>query len=214
MTITQNHIVEFSALAASVIFWKDIRKSKLRWLPYFLLFILTVELIGNYYRKVPYANTRLYNFTIPVEYLFYIFLFWLHGRKHLKIFARYAAILLAAGTVFYFIVLPLSTLHTVVLLGGQVFVIICFCIYIYEQFQNSEEEEYLLKNYFFWLAAGLFLFNLGDFSYFLMLPVITNNGWDKTDQLFGAINHSLLLLLYLSFIVSILIYRKYKRTNA
>lgn len=213
MTITQNHIVEFLALTTSVICWKDIRKTKLRWLPFFLLFILIVELTGNYYKRVPYANTRLYNFTIPIEYLFYLLLFWLNGERTLKIFSKSAALMLVAIALFYFIKLPLIILHTNVLLSGQIFVIICFCIYVYEQFQNSEEES-LLRNYFFWLSAGLFLFNLGDFTYFLLYPVINANGWDKADSLFKAVNHSLLFLLYLSYIISIVVYKKYKSSNA
>jgi hypothetical protein len=213
MNITQNHIAEFSALAISIIYWKDIKKGNYRWLPFFLLFILLVELTGNYFRKVPYANAQLYNFTIPLEYLFYLFLFWLHGGKILKPFSKSAALFLALIALFYLIKLPLIILHSYVLITGQAFVIISCCIYIYEQFKSSIEDS-LLKNYFFWLCAGLFLFNLGDFTYFALYPIIHENKWDTADFLFSTINHSLLLLLYLSYIVSIIAYKKYKSGNA
>lgn len=213
MTITQNHIAEFLAFVTSIIFFNSVRRGALKWLPFFLFFILVVELTGNYFRSVPYANTRLYNFTIPIEYFFYIYLFQLHGNKYLKIFCNYAAVLLCAVIIFEFFRLPLVLLHSNVLLAGQSFVIICFCIYLYDQFKNGEEES-LLKNYFFWLASGLFLFNLGDFTYFVLYPVINTNHWDKADSLFSAVNHNLLLLLYLSYIISILVQKKYKSDDA
>ncbi len=213
MTITQNHVVEFLAFSTSIIYWKYIKKGSYRWLPFFLLFILIIELIGNYFHKVPYANSTLYNFTIPAEYSFYFFLFWLHGNKPLKLFSKISSIILLLTSLLCFIYQPFKILHSYALLSGQSCVIICFCIYIYEQFQKSTEES-LLKNYFFLLSSGLFLFNLGDFTYFVLYPIINANKWDKADLLFGAINHSLLLLLYLSYILSIVIYKKYKWNNA
>lgn len=209
MNITQNHIAEFLALAVSVIFWKDIRSSKLRWLPFFLFFILLVELTGNYFRKTPYANMMLYNFTIPVEYGFYLFLFGLHGNKTMKIFCRFAAIILLTVTLFYFIAYPFKMFHNYVLLCGQALVIICCCIYFVKQFKSAEENN-LLHNYFFWLCSGLLLFNLGDMSYSLFLPVIQANEWDNFNFLYKSINNNLLLLLYLSYIISIIIYKKYR----
>ena len=50
--ITQNHIAEFSALLASLIFYKQLSKGRLKSLPFFLLFILITELAGSYVRRV------------------------------------------------------------------------------------------------------------------------------------------------------------------
>lgn len=208
MTITQNHIAEFLALVTCVIFWKDIRSSKLRWLPFFLLFILLVELTGNYFRRIPYANMMLYNFTIPLEYGFYLFLFGLHGENTMKLFCRFAGLTLLTATLFYFITQPFKLFHNYVLLCGQALVIICCCIYFVDQFKKAEEKS-LLHNYFFWLCSGLLLFNLGDLCYSLLIPVIKAGGWDKFDSLYKSINNNLLLLLYLSYIVSIIVFKKY-----
>ena len=208
MTITQNHIAEFLALATSVIFWKTIRKSKLHWLPFFLLFILLVELIGNYLKKIMYANIILYNFSIPFEYFFYTFLFWLQGKNFLKEFTKFCAVILGIVSLFFFFYQPITLLHSYVLVTGQVCVIVCSCIYLYEQFQNPETES-LFKNYFFWLSSGLLLFNLGELSYFLLYTVIHSKGWDKLNLLFKAVNNNMLLLLYLSYVICIVVYKKY-----
>ena len=172
MTITQNHIVEFSALTASVISWKTLKKGKLRWLPFFLLFILLTELLGNYFHRVPFANAKLYNFSIPLEYAFYLFLFFLHGQKMLKIFSLLSMIVLIANAGISFYTQSFSALHDNVLLTGQISVITSSCIYLYEKFQHPVEES-LLQNYFYWMVSGLLLFNLGDFTYFSLFPKIT-----------------------------------------
>ncbi|HKO82934.1 MAG TPA: hypothetical protein VJU78_21150, partial [Chitinophagaceae bacterium] len=106
---------------------------------------------------------------------------------------------------------PLTEFHINVLIAGQVLVIVSSCIYIFQLFVDSEEES-LFKNYFYWLMSGLFLFNLGDIIYFVLLPVISMKNWDQLDHLFKAINNNLLLLLYLSYTVSIFIFTKYYRS--
>ncbi|MBP6024701.1 hypothetical protein [Ferruginibacter sp.] len=212
MTITQNHIAEFLALSVSIISWKSLKKGKLRMLPFFLFFILTIELIGNYFHKVPYANAKLYNFTIPVEYSFYLFVYFQHGQKILKTFSFLSLIVLFTSCCINFYTEPFYSLHDNVLRIGHISVIVCSCIYIYEKFQNPTEES-LLQNYFYWLMSGLLLFNLGDFTYFNLFPKIQLSNWDKSDELFESINNRLLLLLYLSYIIAIIVYNKYKSNN-
>jgi hypothetical protein len=210
--ITQNHIAEFVALLVSIICFQTLQKGKLKSLPFFLLFILMVELSGSYLRRILHLpNTWLYNLSIPVEYIFYLFLFWLHGQKLLKRITIIGVIILTIVTIFYFFILPIKTLHSNVLLTGQVFVIISTCIYIYEIFQSADDQP-LYKNSFFWLVSGLFLFNLGEVSYFVLYPSIHQNGWDSFDSLFRLINNNLLLVLYLSYIIAILICKKYEAT--
>jgi len=207
LTITLNHIAEFSALVVSLILWKYIKKGKLKSLPFFLLFILLVELTGNYLQKKMFANVRLYNISIPIEYGYYFFLYYLHGGKTLRLFIKWSSFVLIAITGICFVKLPSTFFHSYVLVAGEVFIINGSCIFLYEQFQNTEDES-LLKNYFFWLSSGLLLFNLGELAYFLFFPLIHANKWDRFDFLFKQINNSLLLLLYLSYILSIVVYKK------
>lgn len=207
LTITVNHIAEFSALVTAILFWEAIKKGRLKSLPFFLLFILLVELTGNYLRKKMYPNVGLYNCSIPVEYCYYFFLYYLHGSTFLKLVSKFAVTALVAVALFYFFYLPGSYFHNYVLVAGQALVIVCSCIYLYEQFQNPGEQS-LLKNYFFWIVAGLLLFNLGELTYSIFYPVIHANKWDRFDIVFKKTNNSLLLLLYMSYIISIIVYKK------
>jgi hypothetical protein len=209
--ITQNHIAEFLALLTSLIFFGSLKKGKLKSLPFFLLFILLVELTGSYLRRVAHTgNTWLYNLSIPVEYSYYLYLFWLHGRKGVKRFVSGGIVLFWVVVIFCFFSQRINVLHDYVLVTGEILVIITSCSYIYELFQSNEETS-LFRNYFYWLVAGLLLFNLGDVIYFVLYPVIHEKKWDRFDLIFKLINNSLLLLLYLSYIISILVLRQNQR---
>jgi hypothetical protein len=206
--ITPNHIAEFLALLTSIIFYRSLKKGKLKSLPFFLLFILLIELTGRYLRKELHVpNTGLYNFSIPVEYSYYLFLFRLHSRQSFKKFYVYCILLLFVLALYYFLATPLIEFHSYVLLAGQIMVIAASCLYIYQVFSSNDELP-LYRHYFFWFVTGALLFNLGEFSYFLLYPSIHKSGLDNFDHLFRLINNNLLLLLYLTYIICILMYRK------
>lgn len=213
MKITHNHIIEAIAFVVSLIYWKDIRKGHLKVLPFFLFFILCVELLGTYFKSVPYANTKLYNFSIPIEYFFYLLLFHLHGGALQRKYIVVAIIGFSCLTAYYFITLPIHVFHSKVLLCGTAMVVVASCIYLYEKFRSVEENS-LLSDPFFWIATGLLLFNLEDFAYFFLYDMINLNNWDRYDQWFKAINNSLLILLYLSYIVAIVICHKNQSRHA
>lgn len=212
MSITFNHIAELAALATSIFYHKKIKGGELNSLPFFLAFILAVELIGTYLRSIAHTNIQLYNISIPVEYCYYFFLYFRHGQKLLKKVAVCMGIAIIAIAMVSFLVLPGTRFHNYVLIAGQVFAITCSCIYFFEQFR--EEEEPLLQRHFFWLASGLLLFNLGEFVYFIFFPIISANKWDTFDILFKATNNSLLILLYLSYMIMIITYKKTELIDA
>ncbi|MFT3703482.1 MAG: hypothetical protein QM802_13990 [Agriterribacter sp.] len=202
------------ALLTGIIYWSHLKDSKLFWLPFFLAFILFVELSGSF---LPYYlnldNAILYNCSIPLEYLFYSYLFYVHGSLHLKKSVVLGSKLFCIVALFYFVKIPVTIFHYLVLMIGQVLILIYCCLYIYERFIELEGAP-LIKNYFFWIVAGLLLFNLGDFSYSLVFPLIRDKNWDDLGLLFKSINNSFLFLLYLSYIIAIIICKKYPHYNA
>lgn len=207
--ITQNHIAEGAALVVSLLCWPKIKKGKLKTLPFFLAFILLVELTGSYLsRVIRINNVWLYNFSIPLEYAYCFFLFWLHSGQLLKRIIQFCWVILLAVGVYYFIKEPINQFHSYVLVAGELLVVMSFCIYIYKLFDEAEDFP-LWKRYFFWMASGLFLFNLGEMVYFVLHPLIRSNDWDRLNFWFKTINNNLLLFLYLSYAISCLIYYKY-----
>lgn len=212
--ITKNHIVEFAALLVSIIFYNSLKDGKLKTLPFFLAFILSVELIGSYLiRGLGENNVWVYNVSILIEYLYYLYLIQIHGGKLVRVFVFIAYAAFIGVSAYYFATKSIFEFHTNKLITGQLLVILACCLYIYELF-NRDYEESLFKNYFFWIFSGLFLFNLGEVVYFILLPVIKENNWDKFDIFFMSINSTLILLLYVSYIIAIFVLKRRYGKNA
>src|SRR5687768_888985 len=69
---------EIGALLICLVFFRNIRQTTLKWLLPFMLFIVAVELTGRYVKRElgeMELNQAIYNISIPLEYLFYAFIF-------------------------------------------------------------------------------------------------------------------------------------------
>ena len=200
-----NIYFEIAALLTSVIFWSKIKNSRLRWLLPFLLFIVMVELIGRYIRKELHTpNAWLYNISVPVEYLFYAFLFApFYKRKFSSIAVRLFLILFPiwclANILF---VQGFYNFNTNFLKAGSFFMIL-FCFLFFVELLMSEELINPFRQPVFWIACGLFLFNAGEFTYntFFDLMILK---WESTEKLFQQINNNLIFVLYSSIIIAII----------
>ena len=68
---------EILAFITSAVFLFKANNRSLRWFPFFLFFIVAVEFTAMYIRQVLHQpNVWLYNFSIPVEYLFFGLIFF------------------------------------------------------------------------------------------------------------------------------------------
>jgi hypothetical protein len=202
--------VEFLALVVSLIYCKTLWHGKLRSLPFFLAFMLCVEVTGRYLHVFQHiSNSWLYNISVPLEYSYYTYLFWLHGTLGLRKFLTLGFTIFLIVLCWDLMVHPFKPFHTYTLVTGQVLIIISCCLYIYGLFLKNEEYT-LFRNYFYWLVCGLLLFNLGDMVYFVFDPLLQEKKWDKFNTLFTEINTNLNYLLYFSYIASIIVFKKYQ----
>lgn len=215
MILTQNHIIEIAAFISSLIFWNTLKKSKLRLMPFFLFFIIVVEILGTYLVKIKrVANIELYNISIPIEYLFYLFLFSRHGSTLLRSYTLFSIIFYVIACIFWHATMEGAKLNAYILLSGQILTIMACCFYVYQLFKNVETELSLWKNYFFWITAALLLFNLGEGSYTALSPLFDKYHWDDKRLYFKLINGNLLLLLYATYIISFFLLKKFNSENA
>jgi hypothetical protein len=163
----------------------------------FLFFVASVELIGRYYsRELNISNAWLYNISIPVEYLFYTFLFRIHYLSHQ--FRRVALYFIIVFPVFaiinHFFIQNSISLNTNLLKVGSFFMILFSCLFFIE-FLRIEKIMDPLKQPFFWVSTGILLFNAGEFSYNVFFEYFFKN-WDEAVKMFRTINNSLLYVLY------------------
>jgi hypothetical protein len=169
-----------------------------------------VELTGLYIRGVMgIPNTRLFNFTIPVEHFFYTYIFY----KNFKT----AAFRNIAGGFLVFIPLfalfnmtfiqGFSNLNTNILLAGSCIMILLCCLYFVDLFRR-DEEIVLVREPMFWITTGLLVFNMGELSYNLFMDYILKNRHDAKALLFLSIISVLIYVLYTIISIGLLCIKK------
>jgi hypothetical protein len=197
---------EIGAMITAILFHRSLRATVLRWFIPFLIFIVLVELTGRYMAYIMHQpNAWLYNFSVPVEYLFYAIIFYYHYRNR---FNRIAALVFI--TFFSLFVLIQNffisgianfNLH---FLNIGTFSMVFFSLLYFFEFYNSPEAKHPLKEPMFWITSGVLLFNAGEFSYNLFSKYLVENDFDKTLEIFRNINNRLILILYSTIIISFL----------
>lgn len=192
---------EAGALLASAIFWPSLRSSVLRWFLPFLVFILCVEITGRYFGRVLHQpNSWLFNLSIPFEYLFFTFIFWKnYTRLGYRFLAQWFLILFSIFAVINIVVNGLAEFHTNVLQIGSFFMIVFSVIYFINFYQEMETE-ILWKEPMFWIASGVLIFNMGEFTYNFFSTFLIGHGLDQAAMLYKSINNNLILILYSFFI--------------
>ena len=152
---------EFAALIACIIYWRKIRGTKLHWLLPFLIFIIAIEMYGRYLRaELRVNNAWLYNISVPIEFLFYGFIFYLHfDRKGFKQTARIFLIGFFVFCVFNLVFIQgVVKFNTNILKLGNFCMIILSCLYFIELLSRDVRIN-LIREPMFWLTTGIFLFN-------------------------------------------------------
>jgi len=189
---------EIVALLTSLVFWNKIKCSKLKYFVFFLMFVVCVELTGRYIRKVLHQpNVWLYNLSIPIEYLFYSFIFYLHYKTNS--FRVLAAWFLVLFTLFVGInlifVSGLISFNTQAVTVGSFFMILFSLLFFYDLYLKFDSGIVLMEP-MFWIASGILIFNAGEFTYNLFSPYLVNRGFDNAARLFTTINNKLIWVLY------------------
>jgi len=193
--------IEAAALLSGLLLFKNYRNTPLKWALPFLFFIMMTETAGWIIRhRYSHTNGMLYNFTIPIEYSFYFFLFSQYILfKNLKriMLVGWIALFFYCIVQFYFSGIYLFI--PAILLLGNCLMILCCCFYFWQLFQ-IEEERPLLKIPIFWIFMGVFLFNLGELSYSLFARIMIEQ-LDKYANFFGLLINILIIVLYSCFII-------------
>lgn len=201
------HYFEILAFFCSIIFFKNIRVSHLKWLAPFLGIMVSTELTARYIRVVlGNNNTFIYNFSIPFEYIFYALLF---AKVVLNDTCKVMCWIIAVCLICFCLINLLFIQNNITLLAtnnlkfGNITMIILACIVLYDVFATDIEIS-ILKKPLFWLGFAVLFFNLGEYMYFSVINLLLKRDLDSTMKLFKHINNSLIIFLYSFIIIAIL----------
>lgn len=208
MKLYPHNYFEILALLVALISWRNLKHTYYILFIPFLAFIVTIELTGKYINQIlKQHNAWLYNISVPLEFLFYCFIFYTAFKlRTSKIITLGLMTLFSLFTIATLIANGIDPFNSLALLAGNFVAIIISCFYFYELL-NIPEKVSLIRTPLLWIASGLFLFNLGEFVYSTFLMMLDNN-WDKGAKIFRMINNQLLLLFYTCIIIALLWVKK------
>jgi len=215
MSLFPFHIYfEITALLACILFWSSAKDTDLRWFLPYLTLIVFVEVMGWYLPVfLGKTNAWLFNISVPIEYLFFAFIFYAHYAKPLnRKFALIFIVLFSAYVICYSLIKGIYNFNTYYLLIGSLVMIILSVLYFSEQYSKTETGN-IWSEPMFWITTGVFLFNAGEFSYNFLSEFIVKNNLDPTISLFRLINNKLIILFYLLIAIAFICLRNTKAYN-
>ena len=207
---------EIAALVAAFFVLTQNASRPLKWFRYFLLLIILVELFARYKRKILHEpNVWIYNLSIPLEYLFYAFIFY-HSVKDMKI-RKIGFFFLICYPLFVCINLlfiqGMSVFNSHSMLIGSLSMMVLSGLMLYDLFIRENQVNIVLEP-LFWIASGVLLFNAGEFGYYLFSNYLINDGIDKAATFFSQLNSKLIFVLYSCIVIGFVCHRiteKYKK---
>jgi hypothetical protein len=196
---------EIAAFLVSLFLWKDLRKTSLWALPYYLGFIVCLELVTRYMgRELHMTIGWMFNLSIPLEILFFSYLFQQHlEKKRFREITRYFMILFAVFAIAYNLLFWKPGFHAIFLRISTVSMILLSGMYFIDILQR-EVPVNVLHQPMFWISVGLIMFNAGELIMsFLMEPLIEDrNRWRR---MYKLVNNNLNLILYLAISVGAMV---------
>ncbi len=199
---------EIGALIVCIFFWRKISDTKLQWLLPYMIFIVAVELTGRYLRRElgeVELNQMLYNISIPVEYMFYTYIFLLHyGNKTFKQIARVFLVLFPIFVIVNILFIQGFNEYNSNIVKAGTFCMIVFSCFFFSDMINSEIKKHVLKQPMFWVATGVLLFNAGEFLFSISIDYLFDKFPMETFKVFGSIIFKLICMLYTCISIAVI----------
>lgn len=208
------HIVfEFLSFAISIIFYRSIKDSYMKWFVPFLGIVFISELINNqfYYLR---RQTILIHYIIGItESVFYGFIFYkLSNRPIQKKSIIIFIIFSVMGYISSYFTFNTSITYFLynLIISGYLLATIAL-IYLYTKFVD-DDETLLISESGFWIAFGVSLFYSGISISFSLYDLIYKNNLSISGQnLLNLVPRILSVFLYISISISIILCRKKKQ---
>jgi hypothetical protein len=199
-------VFELVACVTGFIHWEKIRTSVFRWFPVYLCFIVISEFIGQMLNEpaMKQANIAFFNyFEIPVEFLFFFWLFFKTGKHHkyqnLPVF--YAGIYLVAWLIdsLYLNRLQFSFYSFSYTIGNLLLLLLILRYFI--QLVTSNSILGFANDIMFWICTGLLFYYLGTFPFYGLRNTLGTN-YPQLYSTYSYIMYALNSLMYLMFTFS------------
>ena len=196
---------EIGALLVCLFLWPRLRKTDFWMLMPYLAFIVCLELTTRYMgRELKMTIGWIYNFTIPIEILFYAYLFRRQFESlQLRQVTHYFMFSLVIFAIVYNLVIVQDRFDPIFLKISTFSMIVLSCLYFIDILRR-EVPVNVLRQPMFWIAVGLIIFNAGELTMSLFLSELFEDR-DAWRRIYKIVNNNLNVFLYLMLSVGAIV---------
>jgi len=203
-------VVAFEIIACITAWLKYAQLRKTYWaaFPFYLSFIVLSEFAGYFLKELfpkhPEYNTHYYGyFEIPVEFLFFFFVFYMAIPK------RANRLLIVICTVIYLLVWlaeikyvaeNVNSFYSLSYTMGNLLLLILILMF-FINLATSNEIVHFRENMLFWVSLGLMIFYLGSFPFYGLFDVMIKKHEQLMERYYYVV-YGLNSLMYLMFTCS------------
>ncbi|MCU7619104.1 hypothetical protein NZ698_18145 [Chryseobacterium sp. PBS4-4] len=157
---------EAIAAITSIVYYKSIKASHYRYFSIFLIVIFCCEIIGGYGEKIiSFSNPIFFNyFVIPLEFLFFFWLYAYQSFKNKKLFYIFAVIYALSFILNELYFIKNKNIFSFNYTVGSFLLMFLVIIEYYKQI-NSDDILNFAKNKMFYINLGVTLFYIGSLPF-------------------------------------------------
>lgn len=168
---------EIAAFITALVVYRKFSRSHWKWFIIYLGFIVLAEFLGKLFTRYNTADAKiiLYDYiVIPVEFLFFIIMYWFESKpKGKTLFPILAATIYIISIVINFTIFREEKffIHSFSYTVGTLMLLILSVHYLF-QLSTSDAVLTFKTNICFWVSIGLILFYVGSIPFFGMLNTL------------------------------------------
>lgn len=214
MSIVLSLVIQLTCLI-SLFLYKKIYSSKIRLIVLFLLFDYIIEDFVPTVWEINATNyfPLVYCLIKPVETILYLYCFLESNKKLGKIFLISVVFIFVSFTILFFSYKGLNFEVVNQYSQFQYFIISISIILYYNNLLDVDNETYLYQSPLFTYSVGLFMFSLSNILFSGFKSKIGNLDIEIGENLDAFINYGLMVIRYLSLIVSVILSTKSCSSN-
>jgi hypothetical protein len=200
--------LEITACIAGFISIKGEKNSFWKWLPFYLLIIVTGEALGYYLAFVPSLNKYnpiLFNFILlPFQIIFFHWLLYKNILLYNKVKANwviYGMLLYCMCLIIDWFFIPETSLwvSTFSFSVGMLLLLLAVLLFFY-YYINSNDIIFFKRDRIFWICLGLFIYYIATLPFEGLRNTLLKQ--PRLFMLYWYIDMGLACIMYISFIIS------------
>ncbi len=195
--------LEFLSTIVALLYYNRVKHTYWKWFVYYLLFILLIEMFGESIFKA-FSIEKKYYFAyigIPIEYLFFYWLYAVNSIKNRKLFWIFSSIFLLSFIPIELYFSKLNIVYSLNITIGTLLLMILVLLEFNKQIKNDNIIEFK-TNKMFYINTGVMLFYIGTLPFFGLYNLLLQEPsiWNIYYTYFLVSNCVMYLLFTLSFI--------------